>query len=245
MSDSDYIDKSFTGSVIKKLLGVPLCSKEALRTMPLWVEEYGAALFFLNADANGDAGDELDNKFTERFMSESKDATFNYLQTCGVVGALILSVVTPMVTSSLTPSDESQEYFSSEVLLALTLCYRVVTLIAFYLAADIVLSSFFNFTALSHYLTTDKQKVDFLCNFQVCQIYGYVAKCHNLVFCLVLSIPFAITINTSPIEGLIAFISVVVFIVWGIVINPWEVLLFSAESQFQLTKLLKTITETE
>ena len=238
ISDSDYADKLFPGSLFTKIIGVPCNSGVARSKRPLWVEEYGTVLFFLNADAKGDADGFLSEKDTEQFMNASKDSIYNYLQTCGVVGALILSIITPMVTTSLTPSDESQEYFGSEVLLALTLCYRIFTLTSFYLSAEIVLSSFFNFTALSHYLTVDRQKVDFLSKPRVCQIYGYVAKCHFIVLFLVLSIPFAVSINTSPLEGLLAAISAAIFTVWGILINPWKVLLFSAESQFQLTKVL-------
>ena len=101
-----------------------------------------------------------------------------------------------------------------------------------------MLSSFFHFTTLSNYLTVDRQRVDFLSKPQICQIYGYVAKCHNIVFFLVLSMPFAVSINTSPLEGLLAAISAAVFIIWGMLINPWKVLLFSAESQFKLTKTI-------
>jgi hypothetical protein len=129
------------------------------------------------------------------------DDTLSMLASFGVVSALILTVLYPLVLSPFSPSEASASYFNETTIQAFQYTYFSLLFLSLTLAAIVVVLSARMYAEFGFWLFRPDARLHYLRSGRL----GFLAMVN--VYCLfafLLGLPFGVAVNVTPVAGLIA-----------------------------------------
>jgi hypothetical protein len=129
----------------------------------------------------------------------------------GVIGALILTMVFPLLLApEVEPSQSAKDFFTEDGALALRVVYQVLLAACFGMAAIVIFRSIRMYTAVNFWMPTVPSKRWFMDRFTLVPL---VILCVVLILSLVLTVLLGASVNASPRLGLMMALCLVAFIV--------------------------------
>lgn len=158
----------------------------------------------LDKDHNGQISEE-EIKNGEEIRKNTVDQALSLLTTAGVVGALLASIITPLVYSPLIISDLSEEYFHPSTVEAFSVLYRIFISFSLVLSFVLIWQSTRKFLQLSFWMPNLDMKSWYLSEVSMLPI--IITQMWTIIFA-VLAAPFGVAILVSPSSGLILLIAI-------------------------------------
>ena len=167
----------------------------------------------LDKDNDGNISEE-EIKESEEKRNETVNQALSLLTTAGVVGALLASIMTPLVLSPLSSSSESEQYFQPKVLERLSFVYRIFLTLSLVLSFMLIWQSSRKYLHLSFWMPNLDMKTWYLSEVSLLPIIILQIWC---IISALIALPFGVTVLVSPSNGLMIFIVELVFITLSVV----------------------------
>lgn len=163
----------------------------------------------LDKDNDGNITEE-EIKQSEENRKETVNQALSLLTTAGVIGALLASILTPLVLSPISPASESEQYFHPKTLQGLSIVYRILLTLSQAFSFLLIWQSSRKFLQLSFWMPNLDMKTWYLSEMSLVPIIQQQAMC--IIFAL-LALPFGVAVLVSPVNGLIVLVvELVIFI---------------------------------
>jgi len=128
----------------------------------------------------------------------------------GVVGALIITVIYPLLVSEINLSDKTIRFFGNEdVVLAIYYVYYALLMMSAAISLSIIFESVTFYKHLSFWMTSQEAKLQYIAK---CDLAGLVRKVNNIMSFTAWAIPYGALSIVSPIAALITGGGLVYFV---------------------------------
>jgi hypothetical protein len=129
--------------------------------------------------------------------------TLSMLTSFGVVSALILTILYPLVLTPFSPSEDSASYFNETTIQAFQYTYFSMMFLSLAFAAIVVVLSARMYAEFGFWLFRPDARLHYLRSGRL----GFLAIVNiACLFTFLLGVPFGVAVNVTPVAGLIAVV---------------------------------------
>ena len=136
------------------------------------------------------------------------DSFLSLFQNFGVIGALIISVLFPLLLGNSNISSNSQQFFGDTVVHIFYYIYLILINTVVVLSANVIFQAMTMYKHLGFWMPSSRAKLAWVRNTSVV---GFVVKGQSLLVILTIAVPFGAASLGSPQAGLISAILVILF----------------------------------
>lgn len=158
----------------------------------------------LDKDNDGNISEE-EIKQSEEQRTETVNQALSLLTTAGVVGALLASIMTPLLLSPVIPSSESEEYFEPKTLKGFSFLYRILLTLSLGFSFMLIGQSSRKYLQLSFWMPNLEMKTWYLSEVSLIPI---IRQQKQAIFFAMFALPFGVAVLVTPVNGLIVLVVV-------------------------------------
>jgi len=172
--------------------------------------------------------DGYSNKFKVSFNDDFESEDINkvvesylgLLLNCGVIGALVITLLFSVAITSQSISDESIEYFTEDGCNTMFNIFFILVTAGFYMSCLTVISSIFKYKQLSFWMANIELKSIYVEKLSLTAL--IILATGMLPGSIMIAVPFGSAIFISPVAGLSSLIILLLTAIYNFVVNVRE-----------------------